>query len=172
MSLCITRAVNASDRSRLEVVPATEHLCGFLARGLRKCDIAEAAHTVGSSKSAEEAMIAAMELSQNPRIAKIDGVPFAMFGCERRDGFGEPWMLGSTIVDEFPKLVFKEAKRLVGLWAKEHGRLCNIVWAESRSVRWLARLGFALSEEMPIITHDGETEQYRVFMLEDVNVLR
>lgn len=166
MSLCITREAKGSD-SRISWLPATEKHCRFLAGGLRPGDLAEARHTVGAKKTAFESLNLARKLSQNPMVATVDRVPFAMFGCEARDGFGEPWMLGTTIVDELPKMVFREAKALVKQWVEEHGALCNLVWGKSKSLLWLEHLGFFLTEEMELIVDDeGNTEQYRTFYME------
>lgn len=160
----ITEEVVASN-PRVEYVPATEKHCSFLAQGLRPSDLVELNHFSGVGLPAVEGLQQARRVSQNPIVGLFDGVPCAMLGCESRDTHGEPWMIGTTILDTHAKLLFSEAKNLVRQWHVRHGQLTNAVWADSPAVNWLRHLGFSVAEPKLLRTADGVEINYRAFHL-------
>lgn len=65
-------------------------------------------------------------------------------------GVGAPWMLGTPVLDQHSRVLVRQTPRYIAAMLREFPTLVNFVHAENHtSVRWLRRLGFALSAPAP-----------------------
>lgn len=83
--------------------------------------------------------------------ARREGALMAVFGVApiaftgQWGGFGSPWMLGTPLLDRHPRILQRLAPEYVQIMLKAFPHLMNFVHAKNtRSVRWLKRLGFHL----------------------------
>jgi hypothetical protein len=71
--------------------------------------------------------------------------PFSLLG-----DIGRPWMLGTDKAHQFPRVLVVEGRRYVERMLGLYPHLVNYVDARNtRSVRWLARLGFTVHAPHP-----------------------
>lgn len=94
------------------------------------------------------ALIASIRLSEEVYVYKneegralcIVGKGMADEGCVGR----AIWMVGTKFINDgyVKSILFKEAKRLIGEWLKQHGLLYNCVHEDNvQSIKYLTRLG-------------------------------
>lgn len=134
---------------KIEVVPATWLLGAAVAERMRAADRDEvwALHR----HTPREAIELSIERSRECWVAKIDGVPMAVFGCvtyRMMPEVGSPWMLAAEGVERHPGALVKMGRAYIASWLRHYERLANVVDARNAaSIRWLRRLGFTVNEE-------------------------
>ena len=142
--------------SAVEVVePKPGHL-DFLAEHLRAQDLAEL--RASGWDDVYQALERSVQVSRWARVALIDGLPAAVFGCAEHGSMlapdGVPWLLGTDAVARHGRVLQREARRYIAAMLQEYPRLFNAVHAENTvSVRWLRRLGFTLHPAVPAPPH-------------------
>lgn len=81
---------------------------------------------------------------------EIDGVLMGLFGASpvaAVGGIGSPWMICTTDMEKFPKLIHFYGKALVDITQIEYPTLVNFVDARNTiSIGWLKRLGFTIHD--------------------------
>jgi hypothetical protein len=91
-------------------------------------------------------------LSSHYWISEVDE-PLAVFGVAPRSLMGDsgvPWAIGTNLVLRFPGAMVREGRRYVARMLEAYSHLQNHVDARNtRSVRWLARLGFEIHPARP-----------------------
>lgn len=137
------------------VEPTAEHL-DYLAAHLRAQDLAEL--RAAGWGDVRQALEQSVRLSRWTRVALIEGVPAAVFGCAEHGSMltptGVPWLLGTDAVTRHGRVLQREARRYIAAMLQEYPRLFNAVHAENTvSVRWLRRLGFTLHPAVPAPPH-------------------
>ncbi len=85
--------------------------------------------------------------------AFADHEPIAIFGAmplSLLGGVGAPWLLGTDRLFRFPGALVREGRRYVQRMLAVYPHLVNYVDARNtRSVRWLGRIGFSLHPPAP-----------------------
>ncbi len=136
-----------------------------LASTMRAADVAEvwaAAHF-----SPEEALLASMEFTLDPRVGLVDGEVMYMCGVAQPillSNWGFCWVLTSHLVDENPRWFLRCSKAWVAEVRLEHSLLLNYVDARHIvSVRWLKWLGFTVLPPRPL---GVDQLPFHLFMME------
>lgn len=82
-----------------------------------------------------------------------EGVLLGVFGVAPLSfitGVGSPWMLGTPALDRHPRLVQRLVRQYLPQMLEAFPHLINFVHAQNtRSIRWLTRLGFTLHAPQP-----------------------
>ena len=80
--------------------------------------------------------------------ARREGKLMAVFGVgEITQDVGSPWMLGTPVLDKHPRILQRLAPEYVQIMLGIYPHLLNFVHAKNtRSIRWLKRLGFRLHD--------------------------
>lgn len=141
--------------SPLAVEPTPEHL-DYLAAHLRVQDRAELA--AAGWDDVRQVLAQSVRVSRWSRVALLDGVPAAVFGCAEYGSLlapaGVPWLLGTDAVARHGRVLQREARHYIAAMLQEYPRLFNAVHAENTvAVRWLKRLGFTLQPAVPAPPH-------------------
>lgn len=125
------------------IVPATEAGAMVLARRLRAADKAE---VMAQGLTPEEALLGSLRGSLWARMALLGGRPFCMWGVEAASligGVGYPWLLGSPLLDRFPRDFLRESRAGLAEMLETFERLEVFVDARyGKTARWMRWLGF------------------------------
>lgn len=82
-----------------------------------------------------------------------DHEPCMVFGVNPLDllsGMGAPWALATERVFEYPGALVQSGRRYIATMSQHHPHLLNFVDARNtRSVRWLRRMGFRIHPAQP-----------------------
>lgn len=86
--------------------------------------------------------------------AEVEGRLACVFGCAPISGVlgrsAAPWMLGTHVVDQNPGALMRLTPAYIGLMRESYPHLLNYVDARNtRSVRWLRRMGFEIHPAQP-----------------------
>lgn len=129
------------------IVPATEAGAVALARRLRAADKAE---VTAQGLTPQQALVQSLRGSLWARMAVLGGRPFCMWGVEAASligGVGYPWLLGSAVLDRFPRDFLRESRAGLAEMLETFERLDVFVDARyAKAVRWLRWLGFVAGE--------------------------
>lgn len=122
-----------------------------LSRNLRPGDSAEIAaygHTdplLALTRSAAQSVVCWTAFINGELAAVMGCAPVSMMG-----GVGSPWLIGTPMLDAHPRVLVRETPRYIDEMCKLFPHLVNFVHAENtRSVRWLRRVGFTLHPAEP-----------------------
>ena len=118
-----------------------------VARNMREADVREI--RVGTGRGPLEVLRESVEASSWCMAAIYRGVPVAIYGvCPLGDEVGQPWMLGTTKMEEFPRRLIVDGRLVVTRMHRDYKLLVNWVHCENtRSILWLRHLGFTVKEE-------------------------
>jgi hypothetical protein len=86
-------------------------------------------------------------------MAVREGITIAVFGlCPGEwPGYGVPWMVGTNELDKCGRELMAEARNCLKIWHRFYPTLLNVVDARNtKSIRWLKRLGFTVREPVPM----------------------
>ncbi len=76
-------------------------------------------------------------------------VPITLMGSD-----AAPWLVGTTHLERYPKVLTRDARRFTERVQQEYPRLVNYVDARNdHSIRWLRALGFTLDKPEPFGLH-------------------
>jgi hypothetical protein len=144
--------------AEIEVVPATWLLGAAVAGRMRAADRDEvwALHR----HTPREAIERSMDQSRECWVAKVDGVPMAVFGCatyRMMPEVGAPWLLAAEGIERHPGALVKMGRSYVARWLRHYEQLANIVDVRNAtSIAWLRRLGFTVDETPLRVGPDNE----------------
>ncbi len=129
----------------IEVVPAKPNHVGTIANRMRKIDQLEC---WAMGHSPKEALRTGLLGSTIAWTVKIDGRPEAMLGATPinfLEGRGRPWLLLTDVGGAHHKSLMRLGRIYTEALHRQYPILENWVHAENeRTIRWLARLGFAV----------------------------
>jgi hypothetical protein len=139
----------------VEIHPATHADAEALYRSLRVSDLREC--LAYGQDDVREGIVASVEGSDFCFSAREDGDLLAVFGVGAlTEKTGSPWMLGTTLLDRRPRVLQSLSAPIVNLMLELYPHLLNFVHVRNtRSVRWLAHLGFTIHDPEPY-GHAGE----------------
>lgn len=135
----------------VEVRPLRAGDVEALLEGMRQADREE---VTAASGSVEHALLEGVRNSNWVQAATIDGGLACIFGCAPLDGLlgrrGVPWMLGTDLLDRHPSALMRHCRGYVAGMTDTYPHLLNFVDARNtRSIRWLKRLGFTVHPATP-----------------------
>jgi hypothetical protein len=140
----------------VEILPATHQDAQALYASLRASDLREC--LAYGQADVLEGIVESVAASQGFCFsAREEGELLAVFGVgELTEKTGSPWMLGTTLLDRRPRVLQSLAAPIVNLMLELYPHLLNFVHVRNtRSVRWLAHLGFTIHDPEPY-GHAGE----------------
>ena len=140
-----------------------------VAENMREADKVEVMALRGHSPL--EALTSSIGQSELAATALVNGFPVAILGMVRgtiTSNAGVPWMLGTDDLFSHPRQLLEWGRVAVDEMMRSVDVLQNYVHAENtKSIRWLKRLGFSFGEHLPI-GRDGE--MFARFWMENDNV--
>lgn len=149
----------------VEIRPARIEDVAAIADRLRQADRDEV--MASHSHNAEEALRSSLEVSTAAWTGLIDDVPVCMFGVAPvavLAGRGAPWLLGTDLIEQFPRTFLRRCRGCVARMLAVYPLLENFVHeGNTVSKQWLAWLGFELAEH-PVTVIGGA--QFRYFRKE------
>lgn len=78
-----------------------------------------------------------------------DGVPFVIYGCNREEGCGVPWLLATDSIHTHSTYFLRTSAKICKAWLKEHKVLTNLMMKSNDECRaWLEWLKFEFKEEV------------------------
>ena len=157
------RAANGSPR--VSFVPARESHCFAVGDSIREEDRMEMVHAVGPGMSPGEALDYGRLRFPGTIAAILNGKPAAILGCYREGDHGVPWFMGSRVLNDYPVLMTRTARRIALRWKEDFGKLESVVWSESKAVRWLLVLGFHVLPRYKVQCADGSEAYYHPFRM-------
>lgn len=123
----------------------------LVSANLRSADLLEI--SASSGQEPLEAILNGNRRSDRSAVALVDGLPVCVMGVGRLSSLSEvgvPWMLGTADLDRYAVTLMKMAPGALDEMKAGYGRLENYVDARNtRSIRWLKRLGFAFEDPAP-----------------------
>ncbi len=129
----------------IEVVPARPQHVGPIANRMRQIDKIECAVMGHSPKSALRVGLLGSTMAWT---VKIDGQPEAMLGASPIsfvEGRGRPWLLLTDKGGDSHRALVRLGRIYTEAFHRHYPILQNWVHAENeRTIRWLARLGYAV----------------------------
>ena len=135
------------------IVPATEAMALALAPRLRAADRAE---VEALGHSAESALLTSLRGALWARAALLGDRPVCMWGVGAASligGVGYPWMLGSALLDRFPRDLLRVSRAQLAEMQTLFPQMEGYVDARyAKAVRWLSWLGFTLGA--PVMFND------------------
>lgn len=153
--------------SRIEIVQATTEHAIDLADRLRQQDKDEV--WASGRLDPESALVKSVDASSHAWTALIDGIPEIMWGAapypSTEVNAGIVWLLSSDEMYRIPGRFMAESREYVSKMHERFDILFNYVHAaNTRSQRWLLRLGFhkvSISDD-----HNGNGETFILFARE------
>jgi hypothetical protein len=118
---------------------------------MRPCDHDE---VLAASGDVERALVDSVQMSETLNVMEIDGELACMFGLVALPTVSPqtaaPWMLGTRLIDRHPSVLVRHSLGYVEAMQARYPHLMNYVDARNtRSIRWLKRLGFQFHEAEP-----------------------
>lgn len=119
--------------------------------GLRQADYDEALAGLGD---VAQAVLGSPKQSNWTLTFLVNGELACVMGLAPLDGMlgrrGVPWMLGTDVVDRHPGALMKTCPRYIAGMLTQYPHLLNFVDARNtKSIRWLRRLGFTIHPAQP-----------------------
>lgn len=95
-----------------------------------------------------------LRMSDDPvTLRDLQGNLVAIFGvapCTLLSDTAAPWLLGTNLMQAYPKEVLRDARRYIAFARERYPRLVNYVDARNGpSIRWLRRIGFKIDPPAP-----------------------
>lgn len=143
---------------RAVLVPAAAEHVLAVADNLRDADRAElaAAHGMDMADDQTRRTLLRAAAAAGPCFAAVDadtGRTLAVLGCAPVSlvgGVAAPWLLAADGADRYGRDLVQQGRALVQVWGKQWPRLENRADARNtRTLRWLARVGFTLDAPAP-----------------------
>lgn len=135
-------------RPSISIVPATLEHAHALGVDLRDEDAAEV--WAASRHLPIESVQESIKASVVSWALLLDGTITAVFGITPADmvsGVGIVWALTANTVNKHPKTCHQVAKEILPFFLDQYPILINMVHAKNtRTLRWLKRVGFTVSE--------------------------
>lgn len=123
----------------------------FIADHARESDVAELLAVAGATP--EEAMRLGLEESVAAWTGKLHGIPCCMFGVgpyQWADDHGVCWMVGTDLIDLYPKTFLRGSIKAFAEMHKLFPILCNHVDARhEKAINWLQWAGAEIAEPAP-----------------------
>lgn len=136
---------------KVEVLPTKPGDAKILAKFMRVPDIAEI--EAASGLSPLQVIQAAIAATDRPMTAFFNDELACIFGVAPLcflAGQGAPWMLGTEQIDHHPGAFLRRCGSYIAEMAASYRHLLNYVDARNtRSIRWLKRMGFTFQEAVP-----------------------
>lgn len=133
--------------------PATQADVEQVLSDLRPADREEADALLGPGK-ADEAIRDSLKASIMAWAAEDEDGAVFIFGLATGSALnaeGAPWMVGTTRTERYPRELVREARPYIARMLTAAPLLANAVDARnSRSIRWLKRIGFTILPAMPL----------------------
>lgn len=119
--------------------------------GLRRPDYDE---ILASTGDVERTVLESPECSLWTLTFLVNGELACVIGLAPLDGLlgtrAAPWMMGTDVVDRHPGALMKTCPRYIAGMLSSYPHLLNFVDARNtRSIRWLKRLGFTIRHAVP-----------------------
>jgi hypothetical protein len=131
----------------MELVAADSSHIDYLAANMREADVIECEAAGHSPKRALEGALRCSYWS----LTAINDNPQAMLGVGSLNmitGEGIPWMLGTEVIYDNPRLIVQWAPRVIGLMLNTFDALENLCSSDnSRALSFLKHVGFEVSPE-------------------------
>ena len=138
----------------IEVTPARPQHVGPIANRMRAIDMIECATFGYTPKAALRSGLMGSTLAWT---VLIDHHPEAMFGVSPIsvvEGRGRPWLLMTPVAERQHKALVRLGTIYTAAMHTHYGALSNWIHADnSRSIRWLSRLGYAVGAVDAIAGH-------------------
>lgn len=142
----------SNKRQRVRYREASQADIEALVPRLRKTDVAECEALFGEGST----LVTTLH-GLNPKgvafVAVHEGETIAVFGvCPGdEDGVGTPWLVGTEALDRLARELIVEARSVLAIWQRFYPILRNVVdTRNSKSIRWLKRLGFTVRDPKPL----------------------
>lgn len=134
-------------------MPAQPEHVAQIAANVREADKQEFA---ANYRTATQVMEAGLRLSTKAYTGLVNDIPVCMFGVAPVSAFmpdhGRPWMVGTTLLDEYAVLFLRRCKPQVKEMKSLYPVLSNYVaQANVKAIEWLKWLGFTVSE-IPVLS--------------------
>lgn len=139
----------------VKIVKATAEHAGYLQHHLRPSDVRECMIHSSTPWRALHAPLRLKDAYTWTGMYKDE--PVCMFGVVpfmTSDNFhaATVWMLGSTVLDDIPRVFLKSSKQMCEWISDQYDLIENIVPLDhERTIKWLDWLGFVFSEEPTIV---------------------
>lgn len=131
-----------------EIVPAKAEHIAAIAANVRAADRAEL--WASSCSAPGDVLKRGLSVSAKTWTGMIDGVPVCMFGVAPASvmaGAGRPWMVGTDMLDRYPRTFLRRCRPMVYEMLDMFPYLENYVdFRNTRAIEWLRWLGFSFSE--------------------------
>lgn len=132
---------------RVEISRALPEHIGAVAARVRQADRVEL--HLAACELPEETLQRALAASSLAWTGMIDGVPVCMFGVSPGvilGDVGHPWMVGTDLVDRYPRTFLRRCKGCVKEMLAAYSTLENFAHEENtRALQWLIWLGFKVA---------------------------
>lgn len=141
-----------TQRSRVRYREATAADIEALVPRLRQGDIDECEALFGKG-SVRDMTLFGLHPAGVAFVAVREGETIAVFGVCPGDeeGVGTPWLVGTESLDQCGRELIAEAHTVLPIWQRFYPILRNVVDVRnSKSIRWLKRLGFTLRDPEPM----------------------
>ena len=104
--------------------------------------------------SVEWALVESVKASVVLYAVDINGELACLFGCAPINGMlglrAAPWLLGTDVLDRHPSALMRHTAPYLAQMQRRYPHLLNYVDARNtRSIRWLKRLGFVIHPARP-----------------------
>lgn len=153
---------------KVDILPAQQEDVARIAARMRAADRAEVAASHGHDP--ETALTASLAASTVAWTGWIDGEPVCMFGVGPiaiLAGRGAPWLLGTDLVEVWPRAFLRRCRPCVARMLAVYPYLENFVDDRNEvSKKWLGWLGFTLAAE-PVTLISGA--KFRHFEMQGVS---
>lgn len=137
--------------AELKVERATLEHAAELAACMHPLDVSEVKASGGATPF--EALKRSIEISKFAAAFYVDSNILCIWGLAEKNGFkgaGVPWVLTSVYVEKYPKIFYKESRRVIDKLKESYWLLINVIDARHLpAVRFFKRMGFAISEAIP-----------------------
>ncbi|CAB4149598.1 hypothetical protein UFOVP555_12 [uncultured Caudovirales phage] len=137
--------------------------------GLRQADYDE---VLASSGDVERTVRESPACSNWTLTFLVDGEIACVMGLAPIDGLlgtrAAPWMLGTDVLDRHPGALMKTCPRYIAGMLSSYPHLLNFVDARNtRSIRWLKRLGFKI---LPAVPYGAAQLPFHLFEMKATHV--
>lgn len=137
--------------AEITIVPATHGDADALYLAMRPADFAEC--VAYGQPCVREGVRESVSESLHAWTARADGELVCCFGVASLSfmtGVGSPWLLGTEALDRHPRALMSRAREYLPFMLGIFPHLINFVHvSNTRSIRWLVRLGFTLHDPQP-----------------------
>jgi hypothetical protein len=132
---------------KLEIVKAKAEHIKYISEHVREADKVEMADY--NNMTPLESLKASLRNSKGEAwTGLVDDIPVTMFGVAKPNYI---WLVGTTDIHKYDKLFLIKSRKILKELMEKHSILENYVQAKNtRSVQWLAWLGFNMEQPEPM----------------------